>query len=129
MTYRTAVTFKKDGANVIELMAALDEFKMSERFFKHENEEEYEIASTWWEIIDAYTSDDSSYYEVRMYYHNEAAFMDWWQTYGEMHEEVFAITLEALAENGVEVKRYFENPGLVPAAGALPFSDFVSSKP
>ena len=71
MTYRTAVTFKKDGANVIELMAALDEFKMSERFFKHENEEEYEIASTWWEIIDAYTSDDSSYYEVRMYYHNE----------------------------------------------------------
>lgn len=125
MTFKTVGTFEKEGSNIITELLLMPEWQNSELFFVAQDEESSAIGSLFFESTEVRTNEDRSYFETHIYFHSEEKFLEWWEAYGAIHEEIFIATLAKIADLGITVHRYFDNPALVEIENALPMSDFV----
>jgi hypothetical protein len=126
MTYKTVVTFEKPGSKVLEELATIEEWTISERFFNASTQEGLSEGAAWFELVDAKLTADGTRYEVVINYHDAPAFLGWWEAYGSTHEEIFALTLEQMQDRGIIVQRYFDDVELVSINNAISMADFVS---
>jgi hypothetical protein len=126
MTYRTAVTFEKPESKVLEELATIEEWVISERFFNASTQEDLAEGAAWFEMVDAKLTADGTCFEVLINYHDAPAFLGWWEAYGSTHEEIFSVTLQKMQDKGIIVKRYFEDTELVSVNDAIPMAEFVS---
>jgi len=115
--YQTVMTVEKPGSNIREIIANspgwLDIeacFPFDSSFCQHEER----------------VSPDGSYIEFVATYPDYEVYELWYEAYNEVHNESRKLLLDALAEQGCTVNRYYQVTDLAQPEDVKPLDEFVS---
>ena len=118
MAYRTICTMEKAGIDVVDLWESQQGWwDFCEACFLYEG-------NPYIEPIYQRESDDKSYVEIHVIYHDENFYQLWHDEFKEIHDDWRAKTFKNLEDMGVTINRYWETTDLS-APGSRPLSEFV----
>lgn len=124
MEFQTVTVFEKEGAQVeAEIWATPGWFKISQCFLYENN--------PYISRIDAKSNVDGSYFELFVDYHNEDAYLAWYDEWKHIHDDLRPKVIENLKTRGVDSILYWPEAN-VPAPQhekVLPITKFVSKLP
>lgn len=124
MNFQTITVFEKEGAQVeAEIWATPGWFKFSQCFLYENNPY---IAK-----LDQKINEDGSYIEYFIDYHNEEAYLAWYEEWKHIHDELRVKVIENLKSRGIESKLYWPAVDVPPPKDnpVLPITEFVSKLP
>lgn len=80
--------------------------------------------SEYFAIIEQKISEDRSYFEQHIYFHNEEKYKEWYAIFGEILEELVEEINDEFSKNDISYRRFFDNVEISGAARAEPMSSF-----
>jgi hypothetical protein len=107
MTFRIITVFEKEGTQIeSEIWATPGWFKFQQLYLYENN--------PYMSNLEAKISEDKSYIEYHVDYHDEAAFLAWYEEWKDLYIELRTKVLENLKSRGVQHNVYWPGSSSVP---------------
>ena len=118
MSFRTVTTFELPESDIHSILLATPGIDVvSSCFVLGEN--------PYLESFETKTSEDKSYMEVYINFHDEHSYNSWHDQWGSVHDNARSMVYNLLRHAGVSINRYWETSDLA-ASGSKSISEFVS---
>lgn len=116
--FKTVTVFEVESGDVFEKMCESISYVQITYCFPYPSE--------YFFLIQEKASEDRSYIEHHIYFHNEEKYKEWYSVFGEITEELVDEFKEDFEKKQITHRRFFDNVEVSGAARAEPMNTFQS---